>query len=280
MKAILEKIDLKDDESIHAFIFSKSEFDAPWHFHPEYELTFILKSTGIRYVGNNVSDFDEGDLVLIGSNLPHCWKNENRTNTESKSLVIQWDKQIISDLPSFKSIRKLLEKSQRGLKIPSESNPHLIELMCEVLNNTSLKRYLKLIELLSAIAEIKDLQVLAGDSYSYNLSDSSISRLETVQSYVRNNYMNKITLLDIASELNMNEQSFSRYYSKSMNRPFFVFLNEYRVNIASRALLETDKQVAEIAYQCGFESLPFFYRQFKRFKDVSPLQFRNMYRHI
>lgn len=280
MKAVLEKVDLKEDESIHAFIFSKMEFDAPWHFHPEYELTFILKSTGIRYVGNNVSAFEEGDLVLIGSNLPHCWKNEDGSQTESESLVIQWKEKVISDLPSFKGIRKLLQKSQRGLKIPSHDNMHIVQLMHDVVKTNSLNRYLKLIELLGVISEIKELQMLAGDSYSYNLSDSSISRLEAVQSYVRNNYMHKITLFDIATQLSMNEQSFSRYFSKSMNRPFFVFLNEYRVNIASRALLETDKQVAEIAYQCGFESLPFFYRQFKRFKGVSPLHFRNLYRHI
>ncbi|KAA3662746.1 MAG: AraC family transcriptional regulator [Calditrichaeota bacterium] len=280
MKPIFEKVDLKDDESILAFIYSRDEFGAPWHFHPEYELTLILESSGIRYVGNNISAFEEGDLVLIGSNLPHCWKNENQEQSHSSSLVIQWDKNVLSELPSFADIRNLLNKSQRGIVLELADKQPVIDLMHKVLNTTSIKRYLKLIELLHTISTLNELTLLAGDSYSSDLSDSAINRLEKVQSYVRDNYMNKIKLSDVASRLSLSEQSFSRYFSKCMNRPFFVFLNEYRVNIASRMLVETDYQVTEIAYNCGYESLPFFYKQFQKFKGYSPLEFRKMYQRI
>ena len=83
MKAVLEKVITEDESSIRAFKYSADEFDAPWHIHPEYELTYILNSTGIRYVGNNISDYQTGELVLLGSNLPHCWKNEEEQEQDS-----------------------------------------------------------------------------------------------------------------------------------------------------------------------------------------------------
>ncbi len=277
MKAKLEKVDLKEDESIHAFIYSKKEFDAPWHFHPEYELTLVLKSSGIRYVGNNISSFQEGELVLLGGNLPHCWKNEGLTQDESSSLVIQWKKKVIADLPSFENIRKLLVQAQRGLLIESTNKERIIELMYELLRANTIVRYLKLIELLHELSIHPQHLQLAGSSYSSDLSEAAISRLDIIQTFVKDNYQTKITLADIAIKLKMNEQSFSRYFSKAMNRPFFAYVNEYRINIASRLIHETDWQISEIAYKCGYESLPFFYRQFKKFKNTSPLHFRDMY---
>ena len=89
MKAQFEKIVTSVDSSFHAFLYENENFDAPWHFHPEYELTYIVKGKGMRYVGNSVQKFEEGDFVLLGSNLPHCWKNQHQYKGTVKSLVFQ-----------------------------------------------------------------------------------------------------------------------------------------------------------------------------------------------
>jgi len=278
MKPIFEKIDVSKDEGIHAFIFEGEYFDMPLHFHPEYELTLILESSGIRYVGNNISDFESGDLVLLGGNLPHCWKNEKDHLGTVKSLVVQWEKNILHDLSLFKPIEDLLIESERGLKLNHDIHKEEILLMHQLIKVKGIRRYLVFIELLHALALKKEYIPIAGDSYSYDLSTTTTTRLEKVQSYVHEHFHEKIKLKEVASYLHMNEQAFSRFFSKKMRKPFFLFLNEYRVNRASRLIFETDLQMGEIAFQCGYESLPFFYKQFKKFKGYSPLEFRKMYK--
>lgn len=278
MKPILEKIEATNEEGIHAFIFEDSHFDMPWHFHPEHELTLILESSGIRYVGNNISDFEPGDLVLLSGNLPHCWKNEKEHSGKSKSLVIQWRQDVLHDLPMFEPILALLTKAERGLKFNKDSCAKEIELMYRVVETKGVQRYLVLIELLHSMANKNEYVWIAGSSYSYDLSTTTTTRLERVQSFVHHHFHEKIKLSEVAAHLHMNEQAFSRFFSKTMKKPFFLFLNEYRVNRASRLIFETDLQMSEIAYECGYESLPFFYKQFKKFKGYTPLEFRKMYK--
>ncbi|MEM9338971.1 MAG: AraC family transcriptional regulator [Bacteroidota bacterium] len=280
MKPILEKVDVSDQEGIHAFMYDRPSFEQPWHFHPEYELTLIIESSGIRYVGNNISNYSKGDLVLLGSNLPHCWKNDDDSSSQCRSLVIQWKKEMISDLPIFEEIRTLLKNSQRGLFIQSDKKEQITSFMSEVIQNRHINRYLNFVTLLDFLIQNATFSPIAGHSYSYDLSNVTTLRLEQVQAFVEKNFKEKIKLIDVANQLNMSEQSFSRFFSKTMNKPFFEFLNEYRVNIASRLIFETDLQMSEIAYKCGYESLPFFYKKFKQFKGYTPLEFRKLYQKI
>ncbi|MFY0627110.1 MAG: AraC family transcriptional regulator [Reichenbachiella sp.] len=280
MKAVIEKVITEDESSIRAFEYSKSSFDAPWHIHPEYELTLINSSSGIRYVGNNISDYKAGELVLIGSNLPHCWKDENDQAEVASSLVIQWPEELMDSLKSFRKIQLLMENASRGVLFKNIEREDIQNQIMNVIEASSLNRYINLVSLLSSLTDLVDRELLAGASYAYDLSKVTNSRIEKVQQYVSLYYPKKIKLSDLADELNMSEQSFSRFFSKTMQRPFFVYLNEYRINRASRMLLETEMQVAEIGFKCGYDSLPFFYQQFKKFKNYSPLGFRKMYRII
>ncbi|GGZ24829.1 hypothetical protein GCM10007049_16550 [Echinicola pacifica] len=280
MKAILEKVLLEDQDPVRSFVYHKGDFDAPYHFHPEMELTLIIESSGIRYVGNNISDYLPGDLVLLGTNIPHCWKNNSVAGHSSKSLVLQWREEIIADQPWFKDIRQLCHQAQRGLYLLPEYRKAVTEGMFKVLNSSKTEKYLRMVELLHYLATEVKFEVLAGASYSYDLSSATTDRLQKVQNYVKNHFHEKIKLADVAGHLHMSEQSFSRFFSKTWHKPFFVFLNEYRINIASRLVLETDKQMTEIAYDCGYESLAFFYKQFKKFKKHSPLEFRKMFQKI
>lgn len=280
MKAVYEKVNFQSGSSIKAFAVESDRFDAPWHFHPEFELTYILESHGMRYVGNNLSDFHPGDLILLGSNLPHCWINEDPNMTPSKAIVIQWHPELFNIIPEFEEIKRLLNKANRGLKLSVDSPDAILPHLNEMPRLKPLQRLLTLSQVLSELALRATTTQLAGDSYDSDLSSTTNNRIEVIQEYVRAHYMTKIKLADISGKLNMTEQAFSRFFSKVMNRPFFVFLNEYRCNIASRLLLETDLQVTEIAFKCGYESLPFFYQQFRKFKEHSPREFRKMYQKL
>ncbi len=279
MKAVFEKVDAQDESSIVAFQYANENFDAPWHFHPEFELTYIIESSGTRYVGNNISSYEKGDLVLLGPNLPHCWKNDVNTDEKTRSLVIQWTRELIENLPDFRSVLQLCRTAQRGILFKN-IDVSTIEEIREIIDSKSVQRYVKLIGLLHRLSKHTDTEILAGSSYKFDLSNDTNSRIQKVQQYVNENYQSKIRLKEVSDELHMTEQSFSRFFSRVMKRPFFIFLNEYRVNRASRLLVDTELQVNEIGYQCGYDSLPFFYQQFKKFKGYSPLAFRKMYRRI
>jgi AraC-like DNA-binding protein len=280
MKAVFEKIDLKDASSILAFEYAEDYFDAPWHFHPEYELTYIVKSYGTRYVGNHIASYEPHELVLLGPNLPHCWKHDNNQDVKATSIVIQWPEKLMKGLPVFQQISNLLKLSQRGVLFKEFPQEAIHAKMQDIVKATEVSKYIKLIGLLDEISQFSEKTMLAGNSYTFDLSNDTNRRIDKVQRFVSKNYHKKIKLQEVADELKMTEQSFSRFFSKTMQRPFFVYLNEFRVNYASRFLLETDLHVKEIGYNCGYESLPFFYQQFKKFKGYSPLSFRKMYRKI
>ena len=277
MKAVYEKVEVSHQRSIAVFQNEEKEFSAPWHFHPEYELTYIHQSSGIRYVGNHVQAFDAGELVLLGSKLPHCWKNHEESIKPAKSIVIHWLPDMLNNIPEFSEIETLLEGSSRGILFDAKCADRSKKFMTALLHESSLDRYLMLLELLNFLASEKAITILAGSSYAYDLSYDTGERFNKIMAFVKINYHRKIRLIEMSDLVSMTEQSFSRFFSKNMKRTFFEYLNEFRVNIASRMLLETDRSVTEIGFLCGYETLPFFHKQFKKFKKFTPLAFRKLY---
>ena len=281
MKAQFEKITTKIDASFNAFIYENEHFDAPWHFHPEYELTYIEKGKGIRYVANSVEQFEEGDFILLGSNLPHCWKNTTNHDGHVKSLVIQWDHSLLGDgwtqKKEFQDIKNLFIRASRGIKFNIKDSQFYSKNLIEIMNDSSFSKLVNFIILLNDLALIDDFEMLSSENFSSSLNLKANKRIDNVYEYVRNNFDKKITLKDVSTLVAMGDEAFCRFFKKSMSKSFFTFVNEYRIHVACKFLIETNKQVNQIAYDCGYESLPFFYRQFQKFMHCSPLVFKKKY---
>lgn len=276
MKPVLEQIGLGKEQSILAFNYSSEAFDTPWHFHPQHELTHIDGSVGTKFIGDYVGSYEPGELVLLRSNLPHCWKNHRQEGVNAASTVIQWNKGIFSRIPELIPVLVMIKTSARGLifdktttavvipqikRLPVLSGPDLFVALLNVLIQLSACPFTTLSE-----ARFED-----------DLSLEFSSRMARIHEFVETHYARKIYLRELAELVSMSEQSFSRFFSKMMGRPFFTFLNEYRINMAARMLIDTDWPVTQIAYACGYDSLPFFYKQFQKFKEISPLKFRERY---
>ncbi|SDX18584.1 AraC-type DNA-binding protein [Lutibacter oricola] len=280
MKAQFEKIAASSLSSFNAFIYEDKNFDAPWHFHPEYELTYIVKGEGIRYVGNNVQKFEAGDFVLIGSNLPHCWKDSNSV-TDVKSIVFQWSDNILGDNwlknNEFKNIKHLLNKANKGILFNPSFSKNIESRLKTIINQNPLDKLLNFIKLLEYLSSVNDFNTLTSDGFTPSLNLKANKRIDIVYDYVQANYDKKIKLNDVSSLVSMGDEAFCRFFKKSLSKSFFTFVNEYRINLACKLLIESNKQVSQIAYECGYESLPFFYRQFQKFMDCSPLVFKKMY---
>ncbi|NRB51813.1 MAG: AraC family transcriptional regulator [Saprospiraceae bacterium] len=277
MKPVLEQVRLGAAQSILAFRYSDESFDAPWHFHPQHELTLIEESTGTKFIGDYVGPYQAGELVLLRSNLPHCWKNQLEEECQARSVVIQWEKGIFAKVPELTPLLSLLRAASRGLLFAAEE---VATLITSVQQLPELKGHQLYLQLLSVLLQLSDCnyQTLSENRFMDDLPTEYSDRMSKVHDFVELNYQRKIYLKELAQLVSMSEQSFSRFFSKMMGRPFFSFLNEYRINIAGRMLVDTDWPVAQIGFACGYESLPFFHKQFNKFKGESPSRFRKRHR--
>ncbi|AUS06236.1 AraC family transcriptional regulator [Tamlana carrageenivorans] len=284
MKAQFEKIPKLQNTSVHAFVYEGDTFDAPWHFHPEFELTFIEKGEGIRYVANSVEPFIPGDMVLLGRNLPHCWKERLVSETGVKSLVFQWDDSLLGEnwieKKEFYNIKELLIKSARGIKFSPLLSSKFHSDLNRIIGLPPFEKLMAFVEVLQKLALTTEYQLLGNEHYISDLNTKTNARIDKVYNYIHTHYSKKIMLQDVAHLVSMGEEAFCRFFKKSLNKSLFAFINEYRVTMVCKQLIESNKQVKQIAYNCGFESLPFFYKQFQKYKGCSPLAFRKVYRKI
>jgi AraC-like DNA-binding protein len=263
---------------------SHNEFDYPWHYHPEYELTYVRKSHGVRYVGNSIENFFDDDLVFIGSNLPHCWINSD-DQQEPPNAVVTYLKEEFADNPwmqssEFEAIRQFLKLSAKGIVFDKSVALKLKDRYFGLLTMPPLEKLVSLLQILQELAHTTQFHYLCEHGFTYDLNETYHIRLNTVYKYIQENYLRKISLASVASQVNMTEEYFSRFFSKKMKKSFFEFLNEYRINRACKLLIETDKNVREVCYSSGFESVPFFYRQFRKFKNCQPRTYRLNYQKV
>lgn len=276
MKPILEPIHLDKRQTITGFCFAKKNFETPWHFHPQHELTYIEESVGTKFIGDFVGSYEPGELVLVRSNLPHCWKNQVQLEGQSKSVVVQWDKGIFVKVPELAPVFKMLKTASKGIIFDKNETLPLIKSFKKLPQLKGHDLYVRLLTLLVELSKCK-YKTLSETSFTDDIPTEYGNRMTKVHDFVGAHFNRKIYLRELAGLVNMSEQSFSRFFSKMMGRPFFTFLNEYRINMAARMLLDTDHSISQIGFSCGYESLPFFYRQFKRIMGSSPLVYRKKF---
>ncbi|RKR13234.1 AraC family transcriptional regulator [Maribacter vaceletii] len=283
MKARYHDIRNSPGSSFSVKLFEDKEFPAAWHFHKEYELTYIIKSTGVRYVGNNMETFDHDDLVMVGANLPHCWKTIGEQTENVKCIVIQWHEDLLLswlDKEEVKHIQELLKRSQRGVKFNNSFAKEIKQNLLQLVESQSFERLICFLQVLQKLALTNEFELLAGSSFSNSLSSTESERINTIYNYLKEHHLHKISLNDIANEVAMSNDTFCRFFKKTFNTSFFSFLNEYKVSIASKMLMDTDLSVSEIGYASGFNNLSFFHRQFYRYKKTSPRKYRLRFQNI
>lgn len=276
MKPILEPIHLDKQQTITGFCFAKKNFETPWHFHPQHELTYIEESVGTKFIGDYVGSYEPGELVLVRSNLPHCWKNQVQLEGQSKSVVVQWDKGIFVKVPELAPVFKMLKTASKGIIFDKNETLPLIKSFKKLPQLKGHDLYVRLLTLLVELSKCK-YETLSETSFTDDIPTEYGNRMTKIHDFVGTHFNRKIYLRELAGLVNMSEQSFSRFFSRIMGRPFFAFLNEYRINMAARMLLDTDHSISQIGFSCGYESLPFFYRQFKRIMGSSPLVYRKKF---
>lgn len=249
-----------------------------WHYHPEVELVYINTGVGKRQVGTHLSNYRNGDLILIGSYLPHTGFTRGLEENQ-KEIVIQFRADLFEgafqNLAELKAINPLLEKSKKGIVFNGQIKEDIGYRMEGLQYESEIDGLLTLVKILYDLSLEKDIQILNAAGYVFISSPMENKRLKKLLNYIRGHFMEPIALQDIADEVNMTPQSFCRFFKKSTQKTFTVFLNEYRVNHATKLLLETEDDIKSIGYESGFSNLSNFFRNFKRVTQLTPNAYRN-----
>ncbi len=279
MKAILEKITSRDPSRSFALLdFTVRRFNCPFHYHPELELTLIVKSSGHRYVGDHIGRFAEGDLVLMGPNLPHMYINDAKFEGSASAVALQFLPGFLGadffQLGELAEVRRLLGRSRVGLVFDGRTRDKVAAQMERLSGLEGFARLTALLQTLETLAKSRECRELASPTYSPSLALYQGERINRVCELVSRNFREGITQSEAARTAKMSPPSFSRFFRRATNRTFRAFLNEVRIGHASHLLLESDRTVAEVCYDSGFGNLSNFNRQFLKLRKVSPRAYR------
>lgn len=278
MKIQKEEIAFEEESSFRLSLPSLKKYFY-WHYHPEIELVYIEALNGIRHVGRHISGFTGSDLILIGSNVPHL--NFDYGIKESYyQAVIQMKTKFVDDVimnvPEFKKIETLLERSYLGLSFEGETKKKVAEIFKNFKRETKLDLLLDFIKILQILAESDEMKVLNTDDTRIKFFFHDKIRMGAIYNYVHENYRNKLNVKDIANVVHLSTGAFCRYFKKQTQITFIDFVNRYRINMAKTFLLE-NISVGEVCYKVGFESPPYFSTLFKRLVGETPTSFRNKF---
>ncbi len=283
MKPIL----VRKRDSLDASIeFDGTEYDYfynPLHYHPEFELTLIVKSFGQRRIGDSIENFNEGDLVLVGNNLPHMWKNDEiffdeKTDMKAQAICVKFLPDFAGDdfleRPEMKGIKSVLkEKAPLGIKLLGKLRHEVENIMKNLPDMDQTDRFIQVLQILNLISKSNEYRLLASINFQQE-NVKNAHRINVVLDYIMDHYDEDLSLEKVAALVNMNKNAFCRFFKKGTRKSLFSVINEVRIAKACQQLTETDMNVLQVAFGCGFNTISNFNKTFKKLTGVKPLTYK------
>jgi AraC-like DNA-binding protein len=286
MKIAVHKSAIPETQMFVVKELDDKHFDPTWHAHSEYQLFVVLKGTGTRFIGDSIKSFGAGELVFTGSDLPHLWRSDDvyfkkESDKTIKGIVIYLQENFLGDQMMEKEemllLKKLFKRSARGLEFVGEKKQLIISMMQELLIMKGLESLIQLLRILLVVSQTKDFNYISHTEYTGPFNENETNRMNKVYEYALKNFRKKVSLTDLSALLFMTPTSFSRYFSIRNNKTFSRFITELRVKHACKLLMETDLPISTISYECGFNTLSNFNKQFKDIMLKKPSDYKNEY---
>ncbi len=265
-----------------------ANFESTWHYHPELELHYTKKGEGLRFIGDNISNFYSDEMLLLGENLPHTWKSHDaylhpQSKLEVETMVMHFLPDCLGQeflsLPEAFALTQLFKKAKNGLLIQGDTKTKLLSLLEAAHQAENLNRIALFISILSTLAETNEYEPIASAHAFYQSNQLETDRLNQIYTYTLKNYMNKISLAEIASLSCLSITSFCRYFKIMTNKTYTDFLSEIRISYACKFLIENKELTIEsISTETGFNNASNFFRQFKKTIGLTPKAYRKKYR--
>ncbi|MCF7567874.1 AraC family transcriptional regulator [Sabulilitoribacter arenilitoris] len=252
-----------------------------WHYHPEFELVTILKSSGTRFIGDNIEQFNVGEVVLIGKNLPHMWLNDKEyfqenTKLEAQAIAIHFKENFLGksffNIPEMSVIKKMFENAKYGVKFTGDLSL-AIRWIKKIETLKGFDKTIALLKILNLLANHKDYKLLSSMGFVNSFKKTGRTNLVEVYEYIIKNFKERITLNDVANIACMNPTAFSRVFKRVNRKTFSEYLNEVRVGYACKLLMEEKYNISEICFESGFNNISNFNRQFKKTTGYSPTNY-------
>jgi AraC-like DNA-binding protein len=249
-----------------------------WHFHPEIELVYVNKGKGKRHIGNHISYFNNSQLVLIGSNLPHIGYIDRLTTNGSETLI-----QFLPDflgkdffkIPEMAAIATLFERAKKGIRFNIEIKQRIGAKIEKLIDLEGANRITSFIEILNDLATTNDYTLLNANGFAFEAIRQDSNKIEIIYSHINDNFKEHITLDEVSNLVSMTVPAFCRYFKKSTGKTFTKLVNEYRVVHATKLVAESNMSISNISFECGFNNFSHFNKLFKEFTGKSASIYRS-----
>ena len=285
MKPHLLKIPLDPDHSFNVRYDIVPHFYKMWHYHQEIELVYIIKGSGMQFIGDDIHHFKPGDMVMFGSFLPHLWRSDEQylqpgSEEKVEAIVVHFSPHCFGtsffQLPENKALARLLDQAKRAIRIKGHTRRKVAQIITELLEAKKSHRIILLLQVLDLIAQSAETQ-LVNKEIAPNASADEIDRLNNVYQYTLDNFMRDVSLAEVAEIAHVTPPAFCRYFKARTRKTFSRFLLEVRTAHAAKLLTETSKSVSEICFESGFNNLSNFNRHFKTIIGRTPLAHRKSF---
>jgi len=285
MKALPFKIPKTEQQSIRVQVDEGPHFYDKLHYHPEWQLTAVEEGRGTLYIGSSFTSFQEGSVFLVGSNVAHLMRNEpiyfeaNSPQVRAVSLFFHQHSlgQDFFELPELLSVKEVLNNSDRGILFKPDLSKVLHQHILACQQQQGLERFQLFVQILGLISQKENFSYLNAHPINASRREVDGQRLDEVFQFSFNHFSRKIELQEVAQVANLSVSQFCRYFKTHTSKTYIQFLNELRIEAACQLLLKKERSVFEIAYQCGFQNLSNFNRQFKKIKGIPPAAFVKAY---
>lgn len=284
MKPLLEKV-MPPDGVSWAWLDRRLEDAIPfqWHHHPEFELTLTLNSVGQRFIGDHIGDYGDGDLVLIGPNLPHTWASRDKLDPEAPHVARvmwfhpEWVTGLTALLAELRGVAELLARAQRGLSFSNSATEAVRPLIDNLFARPPADRLSVLIDILRRLAEDGEATPLASPTGAVLHHSADRTRIDRVLDVIHARYVEQLTIDELAEVAALSASGLHRMFVRHVHSAVSVYITRLRLGEACALLSATARPIAHIAADVGYESLANFNRQFKASKQMTPRQYRQQF---
>ncbi len=295
MKARLDKLSVNNDYSFSLKTDTYYHALNDWHYHKELEITYVLEGQGTLLIGDVVEQVNTGDMLLIGSNVPHMFKfdkhsyvypliRQGKQDIPLQLLTLHFDPNVLGDkfllLPENNMLVNLFVDALKGFVIVGECKQNAIEMMQKIQDAPIHERLILFIQLLTYISISDEKKFITNDLGKQEYHRTDENRLSKVYIYTLDNFHRVIKLKEVADIIYMCPNAFCHYFKSRTNKSYFTFLMEVRISHACKLLREQDYSVVVICYESGFTNLSNFNRHFKLITGKTPLEYRKALRQV
>lgn len=282
MKPLLFRVPTVDDRSFRVQVDDGPHFYDRLHFHPELQLTLIQESVGTLVVGDRIDRFRPYDLLLLGANLPHVFRNDpgyflpdqsHRALSYSVYLRPEHLQHTFFGMPELNHLSQLFQEARQGVRIRFNEVSTDTTYMAQLHTLRPFEQLITLLTVLDSMATNANRELLSITAYEQPRRPDDHQRLDNVFTYILNHYASPITLEEVAAQAHLTPSAFCRFFRLHTRKTFSQLLNEVRIEHASRLLQESKLPISQIAFSCGYTNLSNFNRQFKLITGLTPGQY-------